>query len=240
MSKLIKYLPNCITLASIVFGISSIPYSLASEFNKSIFMIVIASIIDWLDGYAARALKATSLFGAQLDSFADLLNFGVAPAFLMHLWSIENYGTSWWGFYIFYLICITIRLARFNTTKPKKIFFFEGVPSTIGAVILVIPSIIYNNHSIMNNIDLNINQQSIMLINIIISLMLITNIPTYSIKNIPQNRLKLFFICTSPILGIITINPLLGLIIIVVLYILSIPISYIHNKIITSRENNIQ
>jgi CDP-diacylglycerol--serine O-phosphatidyltransferase len=126
-----KLIPNILTLIGLVVGVSSIRFALDSRWEMAVYCVVIATVIDGLDGKIARMLNATSHFGAELDSLCDFVNFGVCPALLTYLWSFQQYEfkvISWAAMMIF-VVCMGIRLARFNTmalnpaeTKQSKCF----------------------------------------------------------------------------------------------------------------------
>ena len=118
-----KYVPNFITLLSLSSGFSSISFSLKGEWEIAIYLILLATIFDFFDGWFARKLKSGSNFGAELDSLSDFVSFGVAPSFLVYLWSTNSLGSLGWGATLFFVICSSLRLARFTadiyiTNKP--------------------------------------------------------------------------------------------------------------------------
>ena len=110
-------LPNTLTLINICIGLSSIKFALDAKFELSIIAIIFAAIFDTLDGRVARLLKGTSLVGKELDSLADLISFGVAPAFIMYFWSLNNLGKFGWLLSMTYVVCVALRLARFNVNS---------------------------------------------------------------------------------------------------------------------------
>ena len=109
-----KLIPNIITLASMVCGLTAIQMAVAMRWSDAVLLILIATILDTLDGAMARLLKATSKFGAELDSLADFLSFGVAPATVMYLWILNDAGRIGWIAALVFVLCSALRLARFN------------------------------------------------------------------------------------------------------------------------------
>ena len=107
--------------------------------------IIVAAIIDGLDGRIARLIKGTSKVGKELDSLTDVISFGVAPAFIMYFWNLNNLGKFGWLLCLIYVVCVALRLARFNihsNAEPSwRDNFFEGVPSPSGGVIVLMPLI---------------------------------------------------------------------------------------------------
>ena len=142
-----RLFPNIVTILALCFGLSAMRYALSDRWELSVSFIVIAAILDGLDGRLARLLNATSDFGAHLDSLVDFVNFGVAPAFVLYLWGMHEIRAFGWGIALFYSICCVIRLARFNTTLEEDEppfwfdYFFSGVPSPIGALLALAPLI---------------------------------------------------------------------------------------------------
>ena len=147
-SKKTRYiLPNILTIAGVCLGISSIKFSLDLNFNMAVIFITLAAILDALDGRIARLIKGTSDFGKELDSLTDFVSFGIAPAFIIYFWELNKYGKIGWAITLIYSVCCVLRLARFNLTKFKpeeswKQNYFEGVPSPIGALLILSPLVL--------------------------------------------------------------------------------------------------
>ena len=131
-------LPNMLTLIGVCIGLTSIRFALDGRFEFAIIAIIFAALIDGLDGRIARLIKGTSKVGKELDSLTDMISFGVAPAFIMYFWSLNNLGRVGWLVCLIYVICVALRLARFNVTSNTntkwKDNFFEGVPSPAGGI----------------------------------------------------------------------------------------------------------
>ena len=136
-------LPNIFTLVGVCIGLSSIKFAFDNKFEIAIIAIIAAAIIDGLDGRIARLLKGTSKVGKELDSLTDVISFGVAPAFIMYFWSLNTLGRVGWLICLAYVVCVALRLARFNVnseTEPSwKDNFFEGIPSPAGGVLVLTP-----------------------------------------------------------------------------------------------------
>ena len=139
-------LPNMLTLIGVCIGLSSIRFALDGKFEFAIIAIILAAIIDGLDGRIARLIKGTSKVGKELDSLTDMISFGVAPAFIMYFWSLSALGKFGWLLCLIYVICVALRLARFNVNSNQapswKDNFFEGVPSPAGGILVLTPLII--------------------------------------------------------------------------------------------------
>ena len=222
-------LPNTLTLINVCIGLSSIKFALDSKFELSIIAIIFAAIFDALDGRVARLLKGTSLVGKELDSLADVISFGVAPAFIMYFWSLNNLGKFGWLVTMIYVVCVALRLARFNvssnTEASWKDNYFEGVPSPAGGILILMPLIFS-----LSNIDLiKINYDIVVpIFFIIISFLLISKFPTYSFKKIVIPRRMSIFVLFGVVLffGLLLVYTFKILVIFGIIYIGLIPIGY--------------
>ena len=147
----IQLIPNCITILGMCAGFLSLHFSFGGEFEKAILSIIVACIIDACDGYVARLVKGTSKFGEQLDSLADFLNFGVAPALMIHVWAFSSldmdFQRRFGGIAVLcYILSCALRLARFNTEityrkekPPWKRNYYMGTPSPFAALLVMLP-----------------------------------------------------------------------------------------------------
>lgn len=143
-----KLIPNILTLMALAAGLSGIQFAIDGNWEHAAIAIVIAAVLDILDGATARLLNATSEFGAQLDSFSDFLAFGVAPATIMYLWVLEESGKIGWIAMVVFAVASAMRLARYNIAeKPTSGVwskgFFAGVPAPAGAGIAFLPLFIW-------------------------------------------------------------------------------------------------
>ena len=133
-SKKTRYLlPNILTLGGVCLGISSIKFSIDGNFSLAVTLILLAAILDALDGRVARLIKGTSEFGKELDSLTDFVSFGIAPVLILYFWELNNYGKLGWAIALIYSVCCVLRLARFNLTKNEndqewKNKFFKYLP----------------------------------------------------------------------------------------------------------------
>ena len=185
-SKKTRYLlPNILTLGGVCLGISSIKFSIDGNFSLSVILILLAAILDALDGRIARLIKGTSEFGKELDSLTDFVSFGIAPVFILYFWELNSYGKLGWAIALIYSVCCVLRLARFNITKNEndqewKNNFFEGMPSPAGGLIILTP-LVYE----LSNLNLNFDLKFITpYLTILTALFLVSKIPTPSLKKI--------------------------------------------------------
>jgi CDP-diacylglycerol---serine O-phosphatidyltransferase len=140
-----RMIPNLLTLLGLCAGLTAMRFALEGRFGSAAVAITVAGAIDGLDGRLARLLKATSRFGAEFDSLADFLCFGVAPAFTLYLWSLQRAGAFGYTPCLIFSVCMALRLARFNAAldgAPKPAYaynFFTGVPAPAGAGLALFP-----------------------------------------------------------------------------------------------------
>jgi CDP-diacylglycerol--serine O-phosphatidyltransferase len=138
-------LPSMLTLLALCSGLTSIRMSFEGKFDIAIAAIVLAAVLDALDGRVARLLKSTSRFGAELDSLTDFVNFGVAPSILLYAWQLDSLGNIGWIAGLVFAVCAALRLARFNVAldegdRPAWAGrFFVGVPAPAGAMTVLLP-----------------------------------------------------------------------------------------------------
>ena len=199
-----------------------------------------------LDGSVARLLKGTSLVGKELDSLADLISFGVAPAFIMYFWSLNNLGKFGWLLTMIYVVCVALRLARFNVSSNSepswKDNYFEGVPSPAGGILVLMPLIL--SLSEINIINVN-NNIIVPIFFITISFLLISKIPTFAFKKIAIPRRMTIFALFGVVLffGLLLVYTFKVLVICGLIYICLIPIGYfnyqkIYKQKMLSNEND--
>jgi CDP-diacylglycerol--serine O-phosphatidyltransferase len=141
--------PNLITLLALCAGLTAIPLAVQGKLEWAVAAIVFAALLDGIDGRVARMLKGTSRFGAELDSLADFVNFGVAPALILYFWDLQELGNAGWIAAMVFAISTGLRLARFNVMidDPNKPAwagkFFTGVPAPAGAITVLLPIYVY-------------------------------------------------------------------------------------------------
>ena len=176
-------IPNLVTLSGLCFGITSMRFALEGQYQASLICILIASVCDLLDGMMASLLQAHSELGAQLDSLADFLNFGIAPSLLIYMSLMSDMSLINWLSLLLFIIFCCLRLALFNINNSdlmsKQNNFFKGVPTPAGAILILIPV----THSFIG-FDWWTNHQNLLAFyTLTIGFLLISNIPTYSLKN---------------------------------------------------------
>ncbi len=140
---LVQLLPNLLTVAALCSGLTAIRFAIAGDFGLAAGLIVLAAVLDGLDGRLARLLKSESEIGAELDSLADFVSFGVAPGIMLYLWALYEMPRAGWIVALVYICCCVLRLARFNVIsrapETEDGTHFRGVPSPAGAMLAMMP-----------------------------------------------------------------------------------------------------
>jgi CDP-diacylglycerol--serine O-phosphatidyltransferase len=180
-------IPNMFTLVGLCAGLTAIRMGIEHRWDLAVALLVFAAFLDGIDGRVARLLKASSRFGAELDSLADFVNFGVAPAIILFNWALEDLHSLGWIAVLVFAVCSALRLARFNVSLDRtdlpawKSNYFVGVPAPAGALILLLP--IYAQ-------DLGLHLPSltplVLFYTLGIALLMVSNVPTFSGKLIGQ------------------------------------------------------
>lgn len=184
-----KLAPSFITLFGLCLGVTSIRYALDAKWQIAAMLIIVAGLLDGIDGRLARLLNATSGFGAQLDSLADIVSFGVAPAVVMYFWSLNEipYKGVGWAVVLIYVTCSAIRLARFNTSQAddkKHSGYFVGVPMPLAAGFSLLPMIL--TFELLQGVRFSYWLVAVYLI--MIGILMISRVPVHSLKNVSIKR----------------------------------------------------
>ncbi len=176
-------LPNLITLLALCAGLTSIRLAIDGRLELAIALIVVAAALDGADGRVARLLKSQSRFGAELDSIADFVNFGVAPGILLYTWTLDELRSVGWIAALIFAICAALRLARFNaaldTDKPDwQAAYFTGVPAPAGAIVVMLPlyaELVFVPHGLLTG-------PVTLAFTVFVGLLMVSRIPTWSGK----------------------------------------------------------
>ena len=231
-------LPNTLTIFGVCLGLSSIKFALDASYTMSVIAIGFAAILDTLDGRVARLVKGTSKVGKELDSLTDVISFGVAPSFVMYFWSINEIGKIGWMFVLIYTVCCALRLARFNLTTIEetekwKINFFQGVPSPAAAGLILMPLILslsgliqFENKAIISSVMI-----------LITSILMVSNIPTYSLKRIliPRNLAIFLLLGIGVYISLLIFYTFSTLFFTGLIYVMLIPISLFHYRYLNKK-----
>tara|TARA_B100000886_G_scaffold335483_1_gene292626 strand:+ start:266 stop:1063 length:798 start_codon:yes stop_codon:yes gene_type:complete len=234
-------LPNMFTLVGVCIGLTSIKFAFDEKFGLAIICIIVAGLIDGLDGRIARLIQGTSKVGKELDSLTDVISFGVAPAFIMYFWQLNSLGRVGWLICLVYVICVALRLARFNVNSEAqaswKDNFFEGIPSPAGGILVLMP-LIYSQSELQ---FFNFNYiYFVPALFILISVLLISKVPTYSFKKISVPRRLTIFLLFGVVLffGSLLIYTYNVIVLSSIIYLLLIPFSIYHFQSLNRRFKN--
>ncbi len=226
-----RLVPNFITIIGLCLGISSIRYALDDKWVIAVSLILIAGFLDGIDGRLARMLNVTSKFGAQLDSLADIVSFGVAPAILIYLWSLHEIPIKGvgWSFVLFYVTCSALRLARFNAAledpkeKNKSMSYFTGLPMPSAAGISLIPLILTFDLCTPDSFNYFFVAPYITFV----GFLMVSRIPLFSFKNISikSEIVPLVLVMTAILIAGILVEPWILLPLFGIAYLATIPLS---------------
>ena len=184
-------LPNLVTVLAICAGLSGIRLAFEGRFETAVVMVLIAAFLDGIDGRLARMLKATSRFGAQMDSLADIVNFGVAPALVLYAYLLDRAGSPGWIAALLFAIACGLRLARFNVLdedldRPAwQAEYFVGVPAPAGAVVVLLPVYLVFVGALDADRTLAFVASGF---TILVAFLLVSRLPVYSGKKIKVRR----------------------------------------------------
>lgn len=218
-----------ITLCGFCAGFTSIRFAFEREWELAVGVILLATVFDFLDGFAARMLKGTSQLGAELDSLSDLVCFGVAPAILLYQWTLHEAGWVGWIIALLFCVCSALRLARFNTQAkdPKEPIsvgkFFRGVPAPGGAAMALAP--MYASFQLEWQTPLAPNLTGIL--TVLIAFLMISTLPTFSLKKVAlrEDHIVKSTLLILAIIGFFIMSPWAALMFACVVYTLTIPMS---------------
>lgn len=226
-------LPNLVTLLGLALGLTSIRFAIEGRYELAILAIAGAAVLDGLDGRLARALNGQSRFGAELDSLADFIDFGVAPAMLLYLWSLHEIKNAGWFACMVYVIACALRLARFNVmiedpNKPKWIGqFFTGMPSPAGAIVVLLP--IYLHLSVFHIPQDRTIAPIIMVYVLLVAFLMVSRIPHFSGKEmgrVPREYFLVIMLATVAGILLLASYPAEVLVLLTLLYLALIPVAW--------------
>lgn len=194
---IIQLIPNLVTIIAIVAGLTAIRFGLEGNFERAVKLVLLAAVLDGIDGSLARMLKSESKVGAELDSLADFLNFGVAPPLIMYFWALnEAKGLGWIAVLVFSIASV-MRLARFNVSaksddEQDTKGYYIGIPSPAGALLVMMPMFI----TFAIEAEPFLPPLAVSAYVALVGIGLISSIPTWSFKavQIPREYVKFLVI----------------------------------------------
>ena len=223
--------PNFFTLLSLCAGLTAIRMAIELRYELAVALIVIAALLDGVDGRLARALKAQSRFGAELDSLADFVNFGVAPAVVVFIWGLGTLRGVGWIAVLVFALAMGLRLARFNAMigveRPKwQANYFSGMPAPAGAITVLLPLYIEG----LGAFDVRSWPVLIACYTLGMAALLVSTIPTFSGKllgeRISQDQVLPAFVGAAALVALLVTYPYGTLTVLTLAYLISIPFSY--------------
>ncbi len=229
-----KLIPNMLTLLGLCAGLTAIRFSLTGQWEAAVAAILLASLLDTLDGGMARLLGVGSSFGAELDSLADLVSFGVAPAIMVYAWTMNDAGSTGWALTLMFCVCSALRLARFNTAldstdrPPWAYRYFTGVPTPAGAGMVLLPMLLSFQFPDFGFHHMALNGAVLFTV----SLLLVGRTPTYSLKSIrvPHTYVLPTMVLVALLAGFAVGAPWATLTAVLAIYLVSMPFSYVTYK----------
>ena len=224
-----RLIPNVLTLLALCSGLTAIRFAMGGQFQHAVIAILLAAILDGLDGRVARLLHGTSKFGAELDSLSDFVCFGVAPALILYFWVMNQGGGFGWAVVMLYTVCCGLRLARFNTMMgqedlpPYAYNFFTGVPAPAAAGLVLMPLIL--SFEMGTGIVGRIPVVSLFLMGV--SFLMVSKLPTFSAKKlrIPNSYVLPVMLLVGAVAAFLVTEPWLTLAGIDAVYLGMIPLA---------------
>jgi CDP-diacylglycerol--serine O-phosphatidyltransferase len=223
-----RLLPNAVTVLAVCAGLSAVQFALIGQWDRAIGAVAVAAVLDGLDGRIARLLDASSKMGAELDSLCDGVSFGVAPALVVYIWTLNEYRIGWVIALIF-AVCMLLRLARFNTllddteAPPYAKEFFVGVPAPAGGLLLMLPLAL----EIQLGSGWWSSQVVVQLWTIAVAVLLISRLPTLSVKSVrvPARAVAPLLVGVALLAAAVVQYPMAALVAALLLYLIHLPYS---------------
>ena len=225
-----RLIPNILTLAALCTGLTALRFALQGQFKNAVIAILVAALLDALDGRVARRLGVTSRFGAELDSLSDFFCFGVTPALVIYLASLNEGGPLGWVVTLWFPVCSALRLARFNTAldsdtppPPYQGAYFTGVPAPAGALLGLVPLLVsfeigaaWPLHPLVTGIVLAA-----------VGGLMVSRLPTFSFKKgrVPRHWVLPALLGAAVFMGLLATSPWIAISLLLLVYVSLIPFS---------------
>lgn len=224
-----RLIPNILTVTALCAGLTAILYAVQGKWQLAVAAVLVAALLDALDGRVARLLGGSSRFGAELDSLSDFVSFGVAPAILVFLWTLQEAGGPGWVIALVFAVCAALRLARFNTRidSPDQPAwagnFFTGVPAPAGGALVLLPMMLsfefegaFFAHPLVNAP-----------VAIVVSYLMISRIPTFSFKRlrVPHRFVVLLLLIVGLLVALLATATWLTVSALLIAYLCTVPMS---------------
>jgi CDP-diacylglycerol--serine O-phosphatidyltransferase len=179
-------IPNAVTVLALCFGLTGVRFAIAGEWEKAVGAVIVAAVLDGIDGRIARLLKGATRFGAELDSLSDVTAFGVAPALIVYLWSLQYLPGIGWVIALAHAVTCALRLARFNAQidaadQPhKRAGYLTGIPAPVAAGLTLSPLFLTFWLEPVVLDDLRVRYTLVAVVVMIVSFLMVSSLPTYS------------------------------------------------------------
>tara|TARA_B100001027_G_scaffold191731_1_gene146202 strand:- start:564 stop:1280 length:717 start_codon:yes stop_codon:yes gene_type:complete len=227
-------IPNIFTFISLTLGLTAIKFAIESKWQISVMLVIFASFLDNIDGKLARLLKSDSNFGVELDSLSDFISFGITPAIIVYLWANSFSMETTWSIVVFYAICSSSRLAKFNisniekTNKDLRLKFFSGISTPAAAGLSLLPLMI----NFRFDLDLSSSEIFFKFFLFVPAILMISNIPTYSLKGlkIEKKFIPFAIILFAGFISLLLTDFWLGMILFIIIYFLTIPLAIYESR----------
>jgi len=223
-----RMIPNILTLLALCAGMTGIRLAIVGKYEAAVTAVIVAGILDGLDGRIARLLKGTSSFGAQLDSLSDFVSFGVAPAVMLYVWTMAQLQGFGWAVVLIFAVCCGLRLARFNTQigaelPPYAHNFFTGAPAPAGAGLVMIP--MFASFEFGGTFWRSPYLNTIVIA--AVAALMVSRVPTFALKRfrVQHEYVLPLLLLVGALAAFLTTEPWLTLLAVGALYISSIPFS---------------
>lgn len=234
-----RLVPNLTTIMALCAGMSSVRFALMERWETAVVLVIIAAVLDGMDGRLARMLGSVSPFGAQLDSLSDFMSFGIAPAFILYHFSLKSLGGIGWAITLVFAVCMSMRLARFNAQEESpsppasslRSLFFTGVPAPAAAILGLFPLMLWFD----TKIPFAKNPWFIATFALLTACLMVSRIPTYAFKTLKVSQtmmIPLLILAAVFIAGLLS-SPWRTLLVLCALYLGLIPHSYMRHKAMT-------
>jgi len=227
-----RMIPSGLTIIGLCCGATAMRFAWYGHYKGAVAAIVVAAIFDLLDGRAARLFGTDSAFGAQLDSLADLVSFGIAPAMLVYMWTLNRAGAAGWAAVLAFCVCCAVRLARFNTEAEAEgedrapVQYFTGVPTPAAACLILLPLLL--SFEVSQTMQTILQRPFVSIaVMALTSLLMISRVPTVSLKGYRVPRAARGLVTALAIMLLVSgiLFPWWTMSIGLIAYLLSIPVS---------------
>lgn len=229
-----RMIPNALTLLALCSGLTAIRFALQDRWEAAVVAVLVAMLLDGLDGRIARLMGATSELGAQLDSLSDVIAFGVTPAVIIYLWTLSDAGGIGWAACLVYAACCALRLARFNTAlgeeppTPLASRYFVGVPAPAAAGLAILPLVL---SFVLGDLVLHSDVVNVLVL-LGVAMLMVSRVPTFSAKRLKLKAPQRLFAMVGMVIFVAMLigETWITVSLISLAYLVSIPLSVLQHR----------